>query len=293
MGTTTISNEMETHGLVTKFIRIFSVPIMNHVSPEFLKKMMRSTSHDSKTVVQNTGTAAALDAMYTRHQRGLFSRGIMQGLADLFWHHCFSQPKALRNRLALVEMNMDEEILRLTRIDDTRLIKIISVGGGSMRALIQSINRISQERHLNIKVLNIDKDERAIDAGKKLAGEFDSTDLFDWIRGDARNLKTLISGGDFFDIAEMVGLLDYFSEESGAELIRSVYNILKPGGVFIVANVHPNEEMPFVTNLGWPFMYYREPKDLKKLLVEAGFSSEPDIIFEPLKVHIIAKVSKI
>ena len=90
----------------------------------------------------------------------------------------------------------------------------------------------------------------------------------------------------------MVGLLDYFSDENGTELIRSVYASLKPGGVFVVANVHPNEEMPFVTNLGWPFMYYRKPDDLKRLLALGGFSCEPILIPEPLKVHVVAKVIK-
>ena len=46
--------------------------------------------------------------MYTRYDRRLFSRGILQGLADLFWHHCISQPKAIRNRLKLVEINLEE-----------------------------------------------------------------------------------------------------------------------------------------------------------------------------------------
>jgi len=191
--TTKIAYEnMETHGLVTRFIRIFTVPLMNNISPEFLKKMMRTTSHDAKTVVQNTGSNAALDAMYTRHHRSLFSRGLLQGFADLFWHHCFSQPKALRNRLALVEKNIEDEILRITNIDSSLEISIMSVGGGSMRALIQSINRISQRRSLKIRILNIDRDQRAIKAGEELASKLGMREKFEWINGDARNLNSLV-----------------------------------------------------------------------------------------------------
>lgn len=57
--------DLETHGLVTKFIRIFSIPLMNHISPRTLQKLMKATSQNAGTVVKNTGSTHALEAMYT------------------------------------------------------------------------------------------------------------------------------------------------------------------------------------------------------------------------------------
>jgi len=44
--------------------------------------------------------------------------------------------------------------------------------------------------------------------------------------------------------------------------------------------------------MGWPAMYYRGPETVKRILKESGFSREPTIIFEPLKLHIIIVVEK-
>ena len=217
-----------------------------------------------------------------------------QTLADLFWHHCISQPKALRNRLKLVERNLELEVFKIFKENkDIELpITILSVGGGSARALIHSIHRLIKKGHsLKLKVINIDSDVRAIEFGKKLSTKYNLQDIFDWINDDAKNIDSLVAK-ESIDIVEMVGLLDYFSKENGAQLIKKILGVLKAGGAFIVANVHPNEEMPFVDHLGWPHMYYRYPNDLINVLKAGNFLKTPQIIFEPLKVHIIAKVYK-
>lgn len=286
--------DLEAHGIITKFVRFFSVPLLNRISPKMLQKMMKITSRDARTVVENTGSTHALEAMYTRHHRNLFSRGVLQGLADLFWHHCISQPKALRNRLKIVERCLEGEVIRVARgyegAED--LVSILSVGGGSARAIMHSIHRLNKNGFSHkLKVINVDTDSRAIALGKEIAAKFDLQDIFEWINDDARNLSALVPK-QAMDIVEMVGLLDYFSDERGANLIRQVYEVLKPRGTFIVANVFPNSEMPFVEHLGWPRMYYREPSDLERILRLAGFTQEPLIFFEPLKVHVIAKVAK-
>ena len=292
--TTADDRDLETHGIIVKILRIFSVPIMNKISPNFLQKMMRATSHDARTVVNNTGSTTALEAMYSRHQRSLFSRGILQGMADLFWHHCISQPKALRNRLKLVERNLESEVFKIfkEKRDIETPITILSVGGGSARALIHSLHRLIKSGHgLKLKIISIDSDVRAIEFGKKLSTKYNLRDIFEWINDDARNIDSLIAT-ESIDIVEMVGLLDYFSEQDGAQLIKKIFNVLKIGGLFIVANVHPNEEIPFVNHLGWPEMHYRYPSDLINVLKAGNFLKIPQIIFEPLKVHIIAKVYK-
>ena len=108
---------------------------------------------------------------------------------------------------------------------------------------------------------------------------------------DAREVKNLISG-DSINIVEMVGLLYFFSEEKGIEVIKQIYGTMKDGALFVLANVHPNREQRFVRKTGCPDMYYREPRDLGRMLKSAGFTSEPTITYEPLKIHIVAVVRK-
>jgi len=215
-------------------------------------------------------------------------------VADLFWHHCISQPKALRNRLKIVEWCIEEEITRVKekRGNANEPITLVSVGGGSARAIIHSLNRLAKKGFdYDLKVINIDVDARAIKLGKEIAERFGVQDSFEWINDDARNLQERVQEKSI-DIIEMVGLLDYFSLEDASALIHQIYTVLKQGGVFIVANVFPNEEMPFVSHLGWPKMYYRRFSDIERILKMGGFEKEAEIFLEPLRVHAIAKVIK-
>mgnify|MGYP001559614820 CR=1 FL=1 len=253
---------------------------------------MLATSHDEGTVVENTGSTIALEVMYTRYHRSLFSRGVFQGIADWFWHHTVSQPKALRNRLKIVEDILEEKIAHETKQKGEK-ITVLSLGGGSSRALLHTIKKLygGNTQPNNIKIMNIDKDERALAIGKKLAEQLHCGAIFEWIKEDVKNLEMII-GKETIDIVEMVGLLDYFEDEKATGLFQHIYNILKKDGLFIFANVYPNSEMPFVYHLGWPKMYYRIPRDLEKLTKNSGFQEEISILIEPLQVHMIATIKK-
>jgi hypothetical protein len=287
------SKNLEKHGILTKFIRIVSVPLLNNLPAGFIQGIMKSTSRDAAATVNYAGSTHALEVMYTRHSRKLFSRGILQGLADLFWHHCISQPKALRNRLKIVEKTLEEEFLRIMSHKNKEVISLLNVGGGSSRAIIHSVDRLlrkSDGAQHRVEVINIDKSQKAIDLGKEIAEEFKLRHIFKWINDDARNIKLHVPDKTI-DIAEMVGLLDYFSEEKGVEVIEQIHAALEDDGLLIIANVYPNNEVPFIYKAGWPKMYYREAKDIDRILRKSGFK-ESIIIFEPLKCHIIATARK-
>lgn len=285
------NKSLETHNLITQFIRIFTVPILNNLPSSFIKKIMRKSSKDAGSVIERAASAHALEIIYTRHERNLFSRGFAQGIADMFWHHIISQAKALRNRLKIVEDNLTQEIINISNNNNGEEIVILSVAGGSLRAVIHSIKKI-HEQNINhkIKVINIDKDRDVLELGNNLAKNFGVEDKIAWINDKATNIKSLIPPQSI-DIAEIVGLLDYFSEEKVIEVIKQIYGVLKNNGLLIVGNVHPNSESPFIKKTGWPQMYYRKPDDLSRVLQVCGFP-EVEIIFEPLRVHIIALARK-
>jgi len=282
---------LEKHNFFIKVVRIISVPIMNNIPSSILQKMMHKSSKDASTVANTGGSTMALEVMYTRYHRKLFSRGIMQGLADLFWHHVISQPKALRNRLAIVEEIVESRLESLIE-KDHKEIRILNIGGGSSRALVHTIDRLRKDnREFSPEITNIDKDARAIEVGKKIATDFNLSSVFKWINDDARNLDSLIKPGSM-DVVEMVGLMDYFDDERAHKVLSGIYNCLEDGGLFIVANVHFNSEMKFVERTGWPAMYYRNPEDIKRIIKNAGFNKNINFIMEPMKVHTIAAVEK-
>ncbi len=233
----------------------------------------------------------ALEVMYGHKKKGIFSNGILIGLSNYFWHHVISQPKALKNRLKIVEDVVSTRLVKHIENGNTN-IRVLNIGGGSSRALIHTISRFKEDGHdLNVKIVNIDKDARAIEVGKRVAEEHGLENVFDWIHDDARNLDSIVSP-ESFDIVEMVGLMDYFDHERSVKVIKGVYNSMKKGSLFVVANVKPNNEMKFVERTGWPDMVYRSLEDVEQVLKDSGFNDDINFIMEPMGVHIVAVVEK-
>ncbi len=285
---------LEKHTLVENILRVVTVPVMNILPASLVQGTMHATSHDAGTVAKNGGSTHALEAMYSRYHRSLFSRGLFQGIADYFWHHVISQPRALRNRLKIVESLIQKEMVRLVE-SGQKEIAILNLGGGSSRALIHSVSHLHKKgASFSVKITTVDKDARAIALGKKIAESFSMGDVFTWVEEDARRvLGEMPKNSQHFDIIEMVGLLDYFSDHDAINLFREIYAALKPGGYFVVANVHPNQEMSFVYKTGWPKMFYRHPENMARLLKFGKFiESSFDMMLEPFSVHIIAWARK-
>jgi len=292
---TSVANDkkLERHNFFIKLVRIFSVPILNGLPENFLQRFMRVSSQDAEVVLDNVGSARALEVMYGRYSRNLFSRGLLQGIADFFWHHIVSQPKGVRNRLKIVEDNLEKEILRIVSHNQNKKINLLTIGGGSARGIVEVLNKHSKELGgWDISVINVDKSLKAIELGKELAKEFGLYDKFKWINDLAQNVGNLVDKNSV-DIVEMVGILDYFRDEKVEETFQRIYDILKEGGLFMVGNIVPNKEQPFISHLGWPKMYYRSANDLSRILIRSGFSEEKgEIIFEPLMNHMVGIIRK-
>lgn len=284
---------LEKHGLFVKIVRFFSVPILNSLPSSFLQNFMKKSSDDAGIVADNPKSPLALEVMYTRYDRNLFSKGFIRGLGNLFWQHFTSHPKSLRNRLKIVEHILEKEILNIINQNQKKEIKILTIGGGSARGIVEILKKHSIElREWQVSVTNVDKSLKSIEIGKELARKFGLYDKFEWINDLAQNIKFLISKNSV-DIVEMVGLLDYFRDEKAKEVFRQVYDMLKENGLFIVGNIILNKEQPFISKVGWTNMYYRQDFDVIRLLTESGFLEERgEVIFEPLMNHIVVVIKK-
>lgn len=284
-------NNLEKHNIFIRIIRIITVPLLNHLPSSIIQYFMKKSSKDASTVVVRGGTTHALEVMYERYRRKLFSRGILQGLSDILWHHIVSQPKALRNRLKIVQLIIQNEVVSYIRDQNKDEISILSIAGGSSRSIIYTLQNIKSDGiHNRVHVVTIDKDESALDVGRGVAKEMGLSDNFEWIHGSARDITSIFPSRKF-DIIEIVGLLDYFNVDRATRLLISSYKLMNIGGHIIIANVIPNSEKPFVYKTGWPLMYYRQPNEVENLLSSSGFD-RCDIIIEPMKVHCVCVAKK-
>lgn len=279
---------METHNVFIKIIRFFLVPFLNSIPAGILQRVIKKSSPYGSKVIEKPGTTHSLENMYTKHETR--TKNFFKHLGDSFWHNVISQPKAIRNRLRIVEEKLEGELRNV--IQNGGQPNIYNLGGGSSRAVIKTVAKLKSETGAQITVSTIDRDSNALGLGNNLAQKHGVENLFTWIDGDVRNISSLLEDNSAH-VVEMVGLLDYFDNEASVKLITQIRNKIKPGGLFIVANVHPNNESTFVTNVGWPKMYYKSSKELFDILEKSGFTNSGiDILFEPLKVHIVGTARK-
>ena len=52
---------LERHSLFVKLVRVFSVSLLNALPENFLRRFMRISSHDAEVVLDNVGSARALE----------------------------------------------------------------------------------------------------------------------------------------------------------------------------------------------------------------------------------------
>ena len=285
------SKHLERRGFANSIIRFLTLPILNLIPEKALRKTAKASSKDASNILEKVGTTHALEVMYTRHHRKLFSRGILQGIADWYWHHVISQLKAIRNRLRIVEHNLESELKERIK-NGQKKIKILTVGGGSSRAIIQTISKFIKEYpEADIKVINLDKDPTVIELGKKIAESFGVSASFEWVIDTASKIDSHINKNSV-DIVEMVGLMDYFDDDKSIAICKKICETMKEDGLFIVANIYPNPEKKFVEKVGWPKMHYKTPEDIVNILSKSGFGSKLNLVFEPLKVHIVGLARK-
>lgn len=279
----------EVIGPIIKIINLIWLPFLNLLSESFGDKLIRK-SREATHVKEHKTTHKALEIMYNFDGGIDFRNGIANGLFTYIWLHLMN-PKALRNRLKLVKKILRKAILNFNGEE----IKILNLGAGSARAILEIIAELKKDK-VNIPKVRakfIDISQDALDYSKEIALK-SGISLNDWVwqREKAQSIEKICN--DFRpDVVEMVGLMDYFNSEKALNLLKGINNYLNEDGVLISCNIKDNSERKFISKVvGWD-MIYRDEFEISKLINDAGFSSEKSkIILEPLKIHCLFLAKK-
>jgi cyclopropane fatty-acyl-phospholipid synthase-like methyltransferase len=73
------------------------------------------------------------------------------------------------------------------------------------------------------------------------------------------------------------GLFDYFDERVAARLVSNLKKLLKGDGVMVIANFGDKYNNSSAGLMEWAtnwYLIYRTEEDLRKIFLDAGFSSE-------------------
>lgn len=284
----------ESHSFLMKILHIPLMLCLNILPKTLAQKVFLAfgnTNNDTKVVFSNIATHKALEVMYTwplRKKEGKTS------WIDNFWEKFLSNALAVRNRLVLTKKELTQAINKIKQ--QKGKINLLSLGSGSARAVIEVIAEMNNNYDLPFKIKLIDLSRDAINFSRELVLKHQlNSELIDYHRDYAQNLEKYYQNDKFTpDIVEMVGLLDYYPEIPAIDLVSKVHKVLSPGGWLITCNISCNFEAPFVTKgINWKLIY-RTPEELIEILTKGGFSdSDIKLIYEPMKIHLLAICQKI
>ncbi len=273
------------------FVQIIRIPLIF-----FLRILPSAMSHrlfikwssDARNASRWKRTYKALEIMYTFPER---RRKREVSRRDIFWETLLDNARAVRNRLKLTEQILKNLIIECSK--KTNPVQVLSLGSGSGRSLIETVAAL--DREISVRATLLDRSRGAIKFSQNLARKIITNgklNNFQWACNRSEELPNFLKNYSP-DIVEMVGFLDYFNDVEAIKLFRLINQHLSSGGWFIVSNIIPNLEAPFVTKgVKWPLVY-RTSTQLKEILRGGGFGERKiELFIEPLKIYTIAVCQK-
>lgn len=271
----------ENYSLAHKSVNRFLMGILDLMPKKFGSRLLNA-SKEAGNVKRHATSHLAIEVMYTYTRKPIrFGKYLVRNILTNVWMN-FTNPKALRNRLKLVQKVIVNKIMNIDSNDDR--INILSLGSGSARAIIKVLTDHNLSGY-NIDVKLIDKSEHALAYSKKLSEEYGVKNNIEWIQDDVRNF---MEHAHYWkpNIVEMVGLLDYFDDKKAIELISNIHKSLPRGSYLVTCNIDTNYERNFITRVVKWSMVYRNSKQLINLLNASGFKNQNiEVIYEPLSIH--------
>ncbi len=274
---------LETNSVFRKALNTLLIPFLN-VLPVKSRGVLKKTNRAVEEIVNNATNHTALEILYKKGN--IFGKkNLYELLSHWIWFNT-NNSKAVRNRIKIVKKEIGIALSLIT--ENKKNIKMLSIASGSARAVIEAIHEFDMKSKVHIETTFLDKNPLALTYSKELLEEIglnkESTHYYNWINGTAGTF--LRNCSENYDIIEMVGLMDYFSDDKAVEIFGEIYEKLSKNGIFVTANINENFEKPFITKaIGWP-MIYRSVSELSALIQKAGFSEEKlSLYYEPHKIH--------
>jgi 1-acyl-sn-glycerol-3-phosphate acyltransferase len=254
---------------------------------------VKKLTQEGKIVSQNPGSALSMEVVYTLGKKNIFSIKSFNDFAVFIFDRVLFQTKALRNRLKIVKKLLRESLLEMQSKEE---IKILSLGGGSLRSILSAIAEINNPKLVNkIEIVSVDTDLSSVELVEKVKKEVGlenikikilNIDSLDFLKNIEKH------GQQKFDLVEVIGLIDYLKEDIVINKLNLIYNIMKNKSFIIFSNIAPNNEAKFLENINWPHLYYRNVVDLVYILKKTTFKKASKIIEEPLSIHNIVYIKK-
>ncbi len=277
----------ETNSIFRKIFNLIFIPVL-YIFPSRAVHILKKIHVSTEEMVAHAGTHRAMEVIYDVNPRP--KANYFQNLFLSVWLG-MNNSKAVRNRLRMVKKEIKRKIHKLSELN--KEIKIINIASGSARAVFESIHEVPLKNDTKLSAVFVDKNYEAIAFSQQLASTHRFLPSFRWVNDYAHNYLNNNENKSKFNIAEVVGLLEYLSDKDAINIFLLIYECLDSDGILITTNIVSNFESTFISNsVGWK-MNHRNVDELSSLLIEAGFKLDKmNIYYEPQRIHCVIVAQK-
>ena len=280
--------QFERQGIFSKiFNKFFLIPIFNLLPSVLGRFFITRSSKTVKGIYDNAKNSRALEYLYNFDGKITITGGFIDSVFTFLWQHNFINAKAARNRFKLVEAKLYKVCVEVAK-NTKGHVRIFSLASGSARVVLKVASRLRKDGViLDIKLLDLDP--KALELSKSIASAFNVLDLVSEICVDKVSNFEKYCEDWVPDVIEMVGFMDYLTQEKAILLAEKVHRVLPDKGYFVTCNIKDNYERKFVTDiLKWD-MIYRDEDMLLDVMLKGGFALDNcELIYEPYLIHGLA-----
>lgn len=196
---------------------------------------------------------------------------LLWALGDSLWQGSCNC-RSVRARGQFVQDAVQILLAHVIQVDNSRDRKIVvSLGSGSASKLLQGIVNNGFDKS-KLKIFLVDRNPQELKIGYKNAKRLGLEKVVEFQEMTISRFLKKIASSKSVDLFEMVGMADYFKDRHFRRYLESIYDKLKPGGIFLGANISSKKEIQYAHGAAcWPEMYYRSRERITRDLEEVGF----------------------
>jgi len=203
---------------------------------------------------------------------------------------------AHRNRISILVRLLTEEAERVTT-DEQRIFTTLSVACGPAVEVQRFIRKSDLVNQTSIHLMDFNDETLAYvtqrmadamaDSGRKPAIKFIQKSIDDLLKNIHLESEGFLPS---YDMIYCAGLFDYFPDNVCRNLLQLYYRWVRPGGLLVATNVHPNNPERFLMEhlMEW-YLIYRDEKHLESL---APKDSNPEVFADDTGVNVFLTVRK-
>jgi extracellular factor (EF) 3-hydroxypalmitic acid methyl ester biosynthesis protein len=202
---------------------------------------------------------------------------------------------AHRNRIDYLTQLLDFETYRVAR--QGRMVKVFNLGCGPATEIQRFLTDSSLNQNVEFTLLDFN-DETVAYTERALTQIKDKYDCNSTLRVIKKSVAQLLKenakfGRNSYDFVYCAGLFDYVPDAACAKLLELFYELVVPGGLVLVSNVHVNNP-----SRGWMeymvdwHLIYRDADQMNDICPRHIPKEQIRVFIEPTGVNIFTEIRK-